>query len=174
MQPMQNALQTPEKPEKEERHSPVTLIIGGVVALSILLSLWFLFHVPLGGPATYQTTVNLKMTTAEQAYLKNVRIEKIALSRAENFIRQEVTILSGEVVNDGSENIQLLSLTVEFADSMNQIALRETRRVLGAPWPALSPGERRPFEISFDHVPSSWNMQQPYVRASYVQFSRRK
>lgn len=171
---MQNALQTPVKPEKEERHSPVTLIIGGVVALSILLSLWFLFHVPLGGPATYQTTVNLKMTSAEQAYLKNIRIEKIALSRAENFIRQEVTILSGEVVNDGSENIQLLSLTVEFADSMNQIALRETRGVLGAPWPALSPGERRPFEISFDHVPSSWNMQRPYVRASYVQFSHRK
>lgn len=171
---MQNALQTPEKPEKEERHSPVTLIIGGVVALSILLSLWFLFHVPLGGPATYQTTVNLKMTAAEQAYLKNIRIEKIALSRAENFIRQEVTILSGEVVNDGSENIQLLSLTVEFADSMNQIALRETRGVLGAPRPALAPGERRPFEISFDHVPSSWNMQRPYVRASYLQFSRRK
>ena len=171
---MQSALQNPEKPEKEERRSPVTLIIGGVVALSILLSLWFLFHVPLSGPASYQSTVNLKMTAAEQAYLKNIRFEKIALSRAENFIRQEVTILSGEVVNDGSENIQLLSLTVEFADSMNQIALRETRSVLGAPSATLSPGARRPFEISFDHVPSSWNMQQPYVRASYVQLSPRK
>jgi len=171
---MQSALQNPEKPEKEERRSPVTLIIGGVVALSILLSLWFLFHVPLSGPASYQSTVNLKMTAAERAYLKNIHFEKIALSRAENFIRQEVTILSGEVVNDGSENIQLLSLTVEFADSMNQIALRETRSVLGAPSAALSPGERRPFEISFDHVPSSWNMQQPYVRASYVQLAPRK
>ena len=49
---MQSALQNPEKPEKEERRSPVTLIIGGVVALSILLSLWFLFHVPLSGPAS--------------------------------------------------------------------------------------------------------------------------
>jgi len=171
---MQSALQNPEKPEKEERRSPVTLIIGGVVALSILLSLWFLFHGPTGGPSIFPRTVNLKMTAAEQAYLKNIRIEKMALSRAENFIRQEVTILSGEVVNDGSENIQLLSLTVEFADSMNQIALRETRSVLGAPSAALSPGERRPFEISFDHVPSSWNMQQPYVRASYVQLSHRK
>jgi hypothetical protein len=174
MQPMQSPLQNPEKPEKEGRRSPVTLIIGGVVVLSIGLSLWFLFHVPLGGPATYQSTVNLKMTLAEQAYLKNIRIDKIALSRAENFIRQEVTILSGEVVNDGPENVQSLSLTVEFADSMNQIALRETRSVLGAPSATLSPGERRPFEISFDHVPSSWSMQQPYVRASYLQFSRRK
>jgi hypothetical protein len=165
---MQDALQDPEKLEQEEKRSPVTLIIGGVVALSILLSLWFLFHVPAVGPATYRGTITLKMTPGAQAYLKNVRIEKIALSRAENFIHQEVTTLSGEVVNDGPKKILYLSLTVEFADSMDQIALRETRGVLGVPTAALAPGERRPFEISFDHVPSSWNMQQPYVRASYL------
>ena len=166
---MENALQDPEKLGNGGKRSPITLIIGGVVVLSIGLSLWFLFHGPTAGPPGYQSTVSLKMTPAEQAYLKNIRIEKIALSRAENFIRQEVTILSGEVVNDGPEKIQLLSLTVEFADSMDQIALRETRRVLSAPSTTLSPGERRSFEISFDHVPSTWNMQQPYVRASYLQ-----
>jgi len=171
---MQNALQDPEKPEKEEERSPVTLIIGGVVVLSIGLSLWFLLHGPAGLPAGSQSTVNLRMTPAEQGYLKDIRVEKIALSRAENFIRQEVTILSGEVVNDGPEKIQLLSLTVEFADSMDQIALRETRSVLVTPPTGLSPGERRAFEISFDHVPSTWNMQQPYVRASYLQLSPRK
>jgi len=171
---MQSALQDPEKPEKLVKSSPVTLIIGGVVALSIVLSLWFLFHVPAVGPVTYRGTITLRMAPAELAYLKNIRIEKIALSRAENFIHQEVTILSGEVVNDGPERIQLLSLTVEFADSMDQIALRETRTVLGATSAALSPGERRPFEISFDHVPSSWNMQQPYVRASYLQVAHNK
>lgn len=165
---MQDALQGPEKQEQEEKRSPVTLIIGAAVALSIGLTFWSLFRVPLGAPGTYQATVNLRMTPAEQAYLKNVRIEKIALSRAENFIRQEVTTLSGEVVNDGPKKILYLTFTVEFADSMDQIALRETRVVVGSPSPALSPGERRPFEISFDHVPSSWNMQQPYVRASYL------
>jgi len=174
MLPMQNALQDPENPEKAAKISLGTLLIGVVVALSIGLSLWFLIHAPLGGPATYQATVNLKMTPTEQAYLKHVRIEKTALSRAENFIHQEVTILSGEVVNDGQDRILYLSLTVEFADSMDQIALRETRSALGVPAVALAPGERRPFEISFDHVPSTWNMQQPYVRASYVQLSHRK
>ena len=165
---MQDALQDPKKQEQEEKRSPVTLIIGAAVALSIGLTLWSLFRVPLGAPGTYQATVNLKMTPAEQAYLKNVRIEKMGLSRAENFIRQEVTTLSGEVVNDGPKKILYLTFTVEFADSMDQIALREARVVVGSPSPALSPGERRPFEISFDHVPSSWNMQQPYVRPSYL------
>jgi len=57
------------------------------------------------------------------------------------------------VVNDGPEKILYLSLTVEFADSMNQIALRETRAVLGVPqrrWRGRTPS----FWISFDHVPS--------------------
>ena len=166
---MQDGLQDPEKLEEVEKRSLVTLIIGCVVVVAIGLSLWFLLHAPALGPSGYRRTVNLSMTPAEQAYLKNIHIENMALSRAENFIRQEVTILSGEMVNDGRERIQSLSLTVEFADSMDQIALRETRRVLGAPTPALSPGERRAFEISFDHLPATWNMRQPFVRPTHLQ-----
>ena len=171
---MQNALQDPEKLEQEAKRSPVTLIIGAIVVLAIGLSLWFLLHMPGLGPASFRGTVNLSMAPAEQAYLKNIHIENIALSRAENFIRQEVTILSGEIVNDGRESIQSLSVTVEFADSMDQIALRETRRVLGAPSRTLAPGERRAFEISFDHVPATWNMQQPVVRPTHLQLASAK
>lgn len=171
---MQSAMQVPEKPEKQEAHSTMTVIIGAMVALAIGLSLWFLFHVPAEAPRMYQGTVGVKMTPAEQAYLKNIKVEKIALSRAENFLHQEVTTLSGEVVNDGPEKILMLSLTVEFADSMDQIALRETRNVLGAPAAFLAPGERRPIEISFEHVPATWNMQQPYVRPTYLQLSAGK
>ena len=51
----------------------MTLIIGVVVALAIGLSLWFLFHVPLAKPAAVSgEQSNLKMTPAEQAYLKNI------------------------------------------------------------------------------------------------------
>ena len=171
---MQNALQVPEKSRKEEASGWVTVVIGAVVALAIGLSLWFLFHVPGQRPLLFRGTVASKMTAAEQAYLKNVKVENIALSRAENFIHQEVTTLSGEVVNDGPGKIVMLSLTVEFADSMDQIALRETRSVLSAPAAALTPGERRPIEISFDHVPATWNMQQPFVRATYLQLSQMK
>jgi len=168
---MQNELQLSEKSGKEEASGWVTVIIGAVVALAIGLSLWFLFHVPGQRPVLFQGNVASKMTPAEQAYLKNVKVENIALSRAENFIHQEVTTLSGEVVNDGPGKIVMLSLTVEFADSMDQIALRETRSVLGPPAAALAPGERRPIEISFDHLPATWNMQQPYVRTTYLQLA---
>jgi hypothetical protein len=57
---------------------------------------------------------------------------------------------------------------------MNQVVLREARAVLGAPPAVLAPGERRSFEVSFDHVPPSWNMQQPAVRVTNLQLAKSK
>jgi len=56
---------------------------------------------------------------------------------------------------------------------MNQIVLKETRGVLSSTEQPLAPNERRSFEISFDHVPNSWNMQQPSVVATSLQLAIR-
>jgi hypothetical protein len=48
------------------------------------------------------------------------------------------------------------------------------RKVLGNPSPPLAPGERRTFEISFDHIPPSWNMQTPSVRVTHLQIAAQK
>jgi hypothetical protein len=50
----------------------------------------------------------------------------------------------------------------------------ESRSVLGSQTPPLGPGQTRSFQISFDRVPSSWNMQQPSVRVSYLRFASLK
>jgi len=108
------------------------------------------------------------MSPAEQQYVENIQIGNITVSRAENFLHQEVTTVSGEVYNGGNESVSGLRLITQFSDDMNQVVLRETRDVTGAPERPLAAGERRAFEISFEHVPSSWNMQQPSVRVSYL------
>ena len=53
-----------------------------------------------------------------------------------------------------------------------QVVLREARGILGTPPAALAPGERRSFEISFDHVPPSWNMQLPAVRVTSLRLAK--
>ena len=54
-----------------------------------------------------------------------------------------------------------LEITVEFSDDLQQVVLRR----LGRSYPSLrqtsAPGKTEHFEISFEHVPSSWNMQLP-------------
>jgi hypothetical protein len=109
--------------------------------------------------------------TAEQAYAASIHIENIALSRAENFINQEVTTLTADLVNAGSRSLRGVEVTITFADDMNQIALRESRAVVVPPNPLLASGERRQFDISFEHIPTSWNMQQPIVRVTGLEFA---
>jgi hypothetical protein len=99
-----------------------------------------------------------------------MRIENVTLSRAENFLHQEITTLNGELVNDGSRIIRGVEVTIEFSDDLNQIALREARPVLTPGSPSLVAGARCPFEVSFEHIPASWNMQQPSVRITGLQF----
>ena len=82
--------------------------------------------------------------------------------------------MTGEVFNGGSQKVSGLRITIEFSNDMNQVVLRETRGVLGTPETPLVPGERRVFEISFDHIPNSWNMQQPAVHVEYLQLPSSK
>ncbi len=165
----------PETPQSKPKLSPLTIAIGIVAAAAILLSLWFLFE-PLQNRPTIalQQSVNLKMNPAEQQYAKNIDIGNIAMTRAENFLHQEVTTMTGEVHNAGNQQVVALSLTAEFFDDMNQVVLRETRPVLLNPRVPLAPGDRRAFEISFDHVPTSWNMQAPTVRVARLQLPAQK
>jgi len=107
---------------------------------------------------------------AEREYAGKILIENIALSRAENFLHQEVTTLNGEVINSGQRSIRGLELTIEFFDEMNQIVLRETRPVAATGVAPLSPGQRRAFEVSFEHIPSSWNRQTPQLRVTGLLF----
>lgn len=171
---MQTPLQTQEPGKVERRISPVTLIVAICALLAVAGALWFLVAPGPRKNAPRPTAANATMSPAEQEYVKKVEIGNIALSRAENFLHQEVTIMNGEVFNGGAEPVAALRLTMEFADDMNQVVLRETRGVLGTPEQALSPGERRAFEISFEHVPASWNMQQPAVRIAYLRLPSHK
>jgi hypothetical protein len=171
---MQETLQSPQTNSDKPAISATRIVPLAAVLVALAVGLWFAFG-PAGGRRASpppSDTANLKMTPVDEEYVKNVQIENVALSRAENFIHQEVTILNAEVYNSGKQAVAGLRVTMTFSDEMNQIALRETRSIFGAQEKPLGPGERRSFEISFDHIPNSWNMQQPTVVVSYLEISR--
>ena len=144
----------------------VAFVLVGVLVLpsGILLNPWF--HGDKSAGTRRQVTASgtaLFFGPAEQAYAPHIHIENVAMSRAQNFLNQEVTIVAGDMVNSGDRVLQGLELTVIFTDSMNQVVLREARTVLDGTALPLGPGERRNFEISFEHVSTMWNMQQPAI-----------
>ena len=110
----------------------------------------------------------------ERAYTSNVGVDHIEISRAENFLHQEVTTISGEISNGGNRPLASVELTIEFYDDLHQIAQRETRSLFGPPGPPIPPGDHREFEVSFEHISSAWNMRQPVIKVITVQFALSK
>lgn len=167
---MQEILQNSPEPE-QRKPLPLNILLGSLVVAAIALSFWLAFKSPQGGSSRAgSSNITLPMSQAEQAYAKSIQIENIALSRAENFIHQEVTILNADAVNAGQQNVGALSVTVEFFDDLHQVVLRETRTVVATP-ASLGPGQKRGFTVSFDHVPASWNLQPPSVQVAYLQLA---
>jgi hypothetical protein len=168
---MQEILQNQPDPE-QRKPLPLNVLLGALVVVAIALTFWLAFKAPQGSSSRVApSNITIPMTQAEQAYAKSIQIENVALSRAENFIHQEVTILNADAVNAGQRTVASLTVTVEFFDDLHQVVLRESRSILGSPSAALGPGQRRSFSISFDRVPSSWNLQQPSVQVTNLQLA---
>jgi hypothetical protein len=170
---MQEGFESPlPAPEKEPpgilRH-PAVIAVATLLSIAALYLLFFRGPAPVVAPAGAQK--RLPFGDAEKWYATKLRFGNFEMSRAENFLNQEVTYLAGDVLNSGDRALTGIEVTVQFQDDMNQIALRETRPVLFGPSALLPPGRTAHFEISFDHVPPSWNMQLPSVQVSGLQFA---
>jgi hypothetical protein len=171
---MNEPLHNPEAGEDQSKPSRRTVALSVLVAVAVVASFWLVFEPFHKNKGRTRQGTDAPMGAPEREYLKKIQIGDLALSRAENFLHQEVTILNGDVLNSGNQFVSDLRVTTEFADDMNQIVLRETREVLASTDAALAPGEKRGFEISFERIPASWNTQQPAVHVAYVQFTSRK
>lgn len=167
---MQDGFESP-LPEKEPggifRH-PAIIAVATLLALAAFYLLFFRGPAP---PSSLPQT-RFPFGPPEQAYAPKLQFSNFEMSRAESFLNQEVTYLAGDVLNSGDRAVSGIEATIEFQDEMRQIALRETRPVLFGSSALLPPGKTAHFEISFDHVPPSWNMQLPTVKVAGLQFAR--
>jgi len=168
---MQEAFRSPlPAPQKEPagifRHP-------AVIALVTLFGLAALYLLFFRGPVPTSSSLRPKLPfgAAEQAYASKLELGNFAMSEAENFLHQKVKYLDGDVRNGGDRTVTAIEIIVQFQDDMNQIALRESRLALGGPSAALAPGATAHFQVSFDHVPGSWNMQMPTVQVAGLEFA---
>ena len=164
-------IDTPDQPQPKSGRSWIAWMGAATIAIALAVLMW-------PGAERHSASItresHLPFGPAEQTYAPNLQIENLALSRAENFLNQQVTTLAGSLTNAGNLPLSNVELTVEFSDQLGQIVLRETRAVFAPRTPAFAPGEHREFEVSFEHIPSSWNIQQPLVRVSGILFTAKK
>jgi hypothetical protein len=167
---MSTSFPIPPSPNQESTVRTRRLVVLGVATAFLLLA-FFLWRASTKTVQPAARGSQVAQGSNERAYISRVGVDHIEISRAENFLHQEVTTISGDISNGGDRALASVELTIEFFDDLNQIAQRETRRLFGPPGPPIPPGDHREFEVSFEHISSAWNMRQPAIKVTAVQFA---
>jgi hypothetical protein len=147
--------------EAKKREMPVAFLAGAViVAILVAGAVWWSSH---ASKVASVAPAALPFGAAEQAYVSQIKFSRPStpMSRATNFLNQEVTYVFGTAENDGPRAVGQIQVTLEFHDVFNQVVLRDTETLLPPNTPAIAPGQSYDFQLNYEHVPEQWNMQYP-------------
>lgn len=104
----------------------------------------------------------------EAAYLQNIQLTPGRVEAAQNFLNHTVTSVYGSVTNNGKKTVRDLEINLTFSDIEGKPIEQRTATPIGKDDPPLKPGETRPFQLSFDQVPDTWNQAAPRMAPAKV------
>jgi len=153
---------SPATQERDSNRIPILVGMGLVIVVVGIIALF--------------SRGQSKGSATPHPYAANLKISDLKMSAAENFVGATVTYLDGAVTNIGDKTVTHATVHVVFKDSLGQIAQAEDvpLHVLqtGGPYPdavdlntsPLSPGQSKPFRLTFEHVTDEWNHEFPELR----------
>ena len=113
-------------------------------------------------------------------YAASLKFSDLKASGAQNFVGATVSYLDGTVTNTGDKTVIHAIVQVTFKDDMGQTAQREQTplRVLRNAGPydeavdlnisPLSPGQSKPFRLTFESISAQWNHAYPDMAITEV------
>ncbi len=92
------------------------------------------------------------------------------MSRAANFLNQEVTYVFFTIENGGNRKIQNIEVTLEFHDPFKQVVLRDKQRLFLPTAQPFLPGQQRDVTVPYEHISAEWDNVFPTVLVSGLLF----
>jgi hypothetical protein len=155
-------------PTEERSRLPIAFLIGiaivaSLVGVAVLYSRY-------STPAASEEDKPLPKGPEELAYAPQIHFLEPKMSRAANFLNQEVTYVFCTVENDGNRKVQQIEITIEFHDPFNQVILRDKQRLFLPTAPPFLPSQQRDVQIPYEHIPPQWNNVFPSIVVSGLAF----
>lgn len=147
---------------REPKQFPVALVAATVVFLVIAGVVAFIATRP--GPPPPQ-----KPSQEAYDYLAKLTIEDIRLSAEENLLGHDVVMVDARITNTGDRVVTTLRLRLYFYDYSSKLVLREEQDVITTSAQPLYAGETRDFQLRFDTLPPTWNVQPPQFQLVSLQ-----
>jgi hypothetical protein len=155
-------------PQAERSRIPITFVVG--IAIVAVLVTGAVMYSRYATPDDSQIEKPLPMGPAEQAYAQQIYFLEPKMSRAANFLNQEVTFVFGTVENGGNRKIKQIEITVEFHDPFHQVVLRDMQRLFLPNATPMLPGQQRDFQVGYEHIPAQWDNGYPTIRVTGLTF----
>ena len=155
-------------PSEERSRLPVAFLVG-IVIVALLVGAAVLYS-RYSAPAETDLDKPLPMGPAELAYAEQIHFLEPKMSRAANFLNQEVTFVFGTVENGGNRKVKQIEITLEFHDPFNQVVLRDVQRLFLPSATPMLPGQQRDFQVGYEHLPAQWNNGYPSIRVTGLSF----
>jgi hypothetical protein len=141
------------------RQFGVALIAGLIVVLILAGAAYFWIQNTSSKPVAQAPP--LPMSATEQAYASQIEFGSFDLSRASNFLNQQVTYVNGVVTNRGQRDVVEMEVSLEFRDLSQNVILRDKQRMFGSKARPLQSLEKRAFQLNFENIPDGWNQVPP-------------
>lgn len=153
----------------EERSGlPIAFLIG-IVIVGLLVGGVVLYN-KYSAPAGPEVEKPLPTGPEETGYAPQIHFLEPKMSRAANFLNQEVTYVFCTVENAGNRRVQQIEITLEFHDVFNQVVLRDRQRLFLPTAQPFQPGQQRDVQIPYEHIPVQWNMVFPAITVTGLSF----
>jgi hypothetical protein len=155
-------------PTEERSRLPIAFMIG-IVIVGLLVGVALLVS-KYSTPAGSEVEKPLPMGPEELGYASQIHFLEPKMSRAANFLNQEVTYVFCTVENGGNRKVQQIEITIEFHDPFNQVILRDKQRLFLPTAQPFMPGQQRDVQVPYEHIPAQWNNVYPSIVVSGLAF----
>jgi hypothetical protein len=147
---------------------PLTPLLIGAACLVALAAGVAYLNRPASKPAD-----NGPATAESKAYLKNLRLSDVDMTATENFMKQQVVEVQGNITNAGPRPLASVDVFCLFYGIDGQEIYRERLPIVGGTGShkPLAPNDTRPFRLPFDSLPDGWNQAMPKMVIARIAFA---
>jgi hypothetical protein len=107
-----------------------------------------------------------------KAYVKNLALSDVHMSAAENFMKQQVVEVTGNITNNGPQPLYDVEVYCLFYGVDGREIHREKVPIFRATTAPLNPHETHAFRLPFDALPDGWNQAIPKLVIARIKFSK--
>jgi hypothetical protein len=110
------------------------------------------------------------ITATAKAYVRNLKLSDVDMSAHEDYFKQRIVEITGNIQNAGDRTLDLVEINCVFYDPYGQLVLRQRVPIVSRKAGGLAPGAAKPFRLPFDNIPDSWNNVMPQMVIARIEF----